>query len=61
MSVVEVVTLLKALAPEAQAAVGAVVKAVHDKDPHSAREALEATLRLQFEARQDAVHGGRHG
>ena len=59
-SVVEVVTLLKALAPSVQGAVGAIVKAFHSKDEKAVREALEAGLRLQFEARQVAApKGGR--
>ena len=53
MSIVEVVTLLKALEPAAQVAVGAVVKALHSKDPAQVRAAVEAALRLQFEARQE--------
>jgi hypothetical protein len=53
MSVVEVVTLLKALEPAAQAAVGALVKALHSKSEADVRAAVEATLRLQFAARNE--------
>lgn len=54
MNAVEVITLLKALEPAAQATVGTIVKALHSKDEKAVRAALEAALRLQFEARQAA-------
>jgi hypothetical protein len=53
LSVVEVVSLLKALAPEAQSAVGALVRALHSKSEDDVRKAVEATLRLQFAARNE--------
>jgi hypothetical protein len=54
VSTADVVKLLLALEPAAQSAVGALVHALHSKDPAAVREAVESALRLQFEARQAA-------
>lgn len=53
MSIIEVVTLLKALEPVAQSSVGALVKALHSKSEADVRAAVEAVLRLQFAARNE--------
>ena len=52
MSATAVVALFEALAPELQVLLVDLVKAFHSKDDAAARAALEAALRLQFEARQ---------
>lgn len=47
-----VLRALVAMAPALRAAVVALVMAIRQDDPAAARRALEAALRLQFEARQ---------
>ena len=47
-----VVRALLAMGPTLRAAVVALVMAIRQDDPAAARRALEAALRLQFEARQ---------
>lgn len=44
--------LIEALAPEVQELLVDLLKAIEGKDTASQRAALEAALRLQFEARQ---------
>jgi hypothetical protein len=52
MSLEALIALFGALAPEIQVLLVDLVKAFHGKDDAAARAALEAALRLQFEARQ---------
>jgi hypothetical protein len=46
---------LLALAPALRALVVSLILAIRQDDPVAARKALEAALRLQFEARQSAL------
>lgn len=48
--------LLAAAAPAVRDVIVALVKAIHNGDPDSAREATEAALVLAFEARQALPH-----
>jgi hypothetical protein len=47
-----VVRALLAMAPALRAAVVSLIMVIRGDDPVAARRALEAALRLQFEARQ---------
>jgi hypothetical protein len=47
-----VIRALLSLAPALRAAVVGLILAIRNDDPVAARRALEAALRLQFEARQ---------
>jgi hypothetical protein len=53
MTAAALLSLLEALEPAIKETVVELVSALHKKDAASARAALEAALRLQFEARQD--------
>ena len=52
MDAAAIIALLEALAPEIQMLLIDLIKAFHSGDDATARAALEAALRLQFEARQ---------
>jgi len=55
MSLAAILALVETFEPAVQAVVVDIIQAFHKKDSASARVALEAALRLQFEARQVAA------